>query len=365
MSPEAAQLRANNNLAALPPKDRDRCSWMVNAGLDDLQRRLQDMTGTPADVRVLEVAYDLEMASAAPRSSRLKPIAAKMRRFGQSLSMNSASAPSTTVVEVLSPESLLESTELTTVESTGLAAVESAWTEARRLAGLVKDYSRATTAAKTLCGIRLRAIREFHFGPRDPKGGRPKENPTRVGFGTWGVMLDEQLGGVDERTAERWMKMADAVEALAEAKGLDLQSICEKLPWDWTPEEAAALDATVHKLTEDKTQRQLLQSDFLASLGYEAPGKEKGTAPAAAAGKKKPASSAKELLRERQEAARLLFLGTAVAGRVEKGSVAMFMEHFTNTGGSEMEALPEAELRDLYEHTVKPFAAAFRKLSGL
>lgn len=264
---------------------------------------------------------------------------------------------------ILDPQSLLEGTALTTVESAGLAAVESAWAEAHRLAGLVKNYSRATTAAKTLCGIRLRAIREFYFGPRDPKGGRPKKTRNVSGFENWSSLLVEKVG-VEERTAENWMKMADAVEALAEAKGLDLQSICEKLPWDWTPEETAALDATVHKLTEDKTQRQLLQSDFLAGLGYEAPEKSAG-GNATHTSKKKPAANPKALLRERQEAARLIFLGTAVAGRVEKGSVAMFMEHFTNTKGSEMEALPEAELRDLYEHTVKPFAAAFRKISGL
>lgn len=267
-------------------------------------------------------------------------------------------------VEVLSPESLLpgaSNTSLSLIQASALTAVETAWNDAARLAGLVKNYARAGTAAKALCGIRLRALREHYFGPRTV--GRPKKSEAGT---TWDNLLADRLG-ITRQAAENWMKMADAVETLADHEGLDLRSTCEKLPWDWTPEESALIDATVHKLTEDKTQRQLLQADFLADLGYEAPEKTNSSNNPLGrnGGKKKPASSPAALLKERQAAARLMFLGTEKPGRVEKGSVAMFMEHFINNAGEELEALPQAELRDLYENTVKPFVAAFRKLAGL
>lgn len=80
MTPEALKLRADNNLAQLPPKERERVSWILSAGADDMQRQLKSMTGTAADRRVLEVAYDLEQAGA-KRSTRLKPVSAAMKRF--------------------------------------------------------------------------------------------------------------------------------------------------------------------------------------------------------------------------------------------------------------------------------------------
>lgn len=80
MTPEALKLRADNNLAQLPPQEREIVSWILNAGADDMQRRLKAMTGTAADRRVLEVAFDLETAGA-KRSTRVKPISAAMKRF--------------------------------------------------------------------------------------------------------------------------------------------------------------------------------------------------------------------------------------------------------------------------------------------
>jgi hypothetical protein len=43
----------------------------------------------------------------------------------------------------------------------------------------------------------------------------------------------------------------------------------------------------------------------------------------------------------------------------------MFLTNFVNNDGADLEPLPIAELRDLYEHTVKPFAATFRKLANI
>lgn len=277
----------------------------------------------------------------------------------------------TGLVEVIAPSEVLLSgppaNSLSPLETAALATIESTTLEARRLADLVKDYGRAGTAAKTLCGIHLRHIREFYFGPRNPNGGRPKQKTPNVsGFATWGEFLADRVGITDD-TGSNWMKMAEAIEALAESKGLDLQSICQKLPWDWTPEETAAIDTTVRALTQDKTQRQLLQADFLSSLGYEEPERQNGSNNPAGknGGKKQPAASIHESVRLRQEAARLILFGTVKPGFAERGSIALFMENFIKTDGAEVAALPKQELRDLYEHTIKDFVIAFRKLADL
>jgi hypothetical protein len=271
-----------------------------------------------------------------------------------------------------SPDSLLDgtpSTALSPLQSAALAAVEEAWHEAGRLATLAKNYSRAATGAKALCGIKLAHLRTHYFGERKPQGGRPKKTPNDLGFSTWPDLLADRVGISDE-CAANWMKMGEAVAMIADNQGTDLREIIVKLPWNWTPEEAAALEAAVHKITDGKSQKDLLnfiQSDFLSDLGYVAPERPNGSNNPAGknGGKKKPASNPQALLEERRAAARIAFLGTDKPGRVEQGSVALFMTHFVNEAGQELEALPQAELRDLYEHTVKPFAAVFRKLAGL
>lgn len=80
MTPEALKLRADNNLAQLPPQERKRVSWILSAGADDMQRQLKSMTGTAADRRVLEVAFDLENAGA-QRTTRIKAVTAALKRF--------------------------------------------------------------------------------------------------------------------------------------------------------------------------------------------------------------------------------------------------------------------------------------------
>lgn len=279
---------------------------------------------------------------------------------------NPMKSPSKTT-ELLAPESMLEgkpNTALSPQEASALVAAEAGWAEARRLGDLIKNYSRATTAAKTLCGIRLRALREYHFGPRSAKGGRPRGRNNSGESDNWASMLAEK-SGLTERTARTWIALADVVEAMAEAQGLDLPSICAKLPWDWTPEEMAKLDATVSKLTEDKSQRELLQADFLSDLGYTAPERVNASNnPTGRNGGKKKATAATpaQLLRERQLAARMEIYGTEKVGRVEPGSHGFWLDHCINSKGESIEALPMAELRDFYEQTVKPFTDLLRKM---
>jgi hypothetical protein len=252
------------------------------------------------------------------------------------------------------------STALSPIEAAAIIAAATAWDDAARLAGLIKNYARAGTAAKALCGIRLRALREHYFGPRKAAGGRPKKSDTGT---TWETLLADKLG-ITRQTALNWIQMADAVEAIADAQGLDLRTTCEKLPWDWSTEESAMIDATVHKLCEDRTQRQLLQADFLADLGYREPARPNSSNnPTGKNGeKKKPAANAAELLKQRQIAARLLLYGTEAPGKVALGSHARFLIDMVANGGLDLEALPKAELQSYYEHDLKPFVDLIRSL---
>lgn len=339
------------------PTLTENASWLVNAGADDMQRRLKAMTGTAQDIADLESAIAHEKStpklSGGNRPSRLKPIEAKLKKF-QSF--------------IPSPAALItgsSNTSLSPAETTALQAVDVAWGEARRLADLAKNYTRAGNASKALCGLTLSHLREHYFGPRDSKGGRPKTKANDSGHATWASLLAERLEITDD-TATNWMKMAEGVKALAAAQGLDLQATCAKLPWDWTPEETAALDNTFSELCKDKTQRQLMQADFLEGLGFENKQEKHGTNNPGGknGGKKKPALSPKALLAERQRLARLDFYGTESPGKVKPGAVVWMIEQFlANPTEHNLSTLPKPELVDLLENTLLPFTKALRTLA--
>ncbi|MFT3991855.1 MAG: hypothetical protein QM680_10650 [Luteolibacter sp.] len=281
---------------------------------------------------------------------------------------------------------MLDGTDCTTLSPMQLAAlsasreaVENGWQDARRLADLAKNFSRASTAAKALCGLKLRALREHYFGKRNPNGGRPKKTPNRLGFSpdeetphdlgfsTWAELLADKCR-ITDQTASNWMRMADAVEELAERESLNLRDIITKLPWDWTLMESITLETAVHKITEGRSQKELLalQSDFMADLGVQPKDRTAGNNPEGKnGGKKKPASTPQQLAQEKQEAARLLLFGSPQPGKTDKGSVAYAILHFNLNEGADLEALPKAELKEFYQYTLQPFAALIRKLADL
>lgn len=354
----------------LPQLSQD-ASWLINAGIDDMQRYLDRMTGSPGEIADLEAALAHERSkpklSGGSRVSRLKPMEAKLRKFQRdSTSPSPSLAPSS--LSIPTPASLLTgaaNTSLSPAEVAALAAVDTAWGEARRLADLAKDYARAGNAAKALCGLTLSRLREHYFGPRNSSGGRPKKAANDSGHSTWSSLLADRLG-ITDSTADVWMKMAEGVQAIAAAQGLDLQTTCAKLPWDWTPEETAALDNTFQLLCKDKTQRQLMQADFLESLGFENKQDKHGTnnPDGKNGGKKKPAASPKALLEERRRLARLDFFGTENPGKIKPGSPVWHIEEFLkNPAEHPLSLLPKPELLDLIEHTLTPFIKALKKLT--
>lgn len=282
-------------------------------------------------------------------------------------------------ITLFSPENLLPdhpSVPAATVTLDTGDSIEAIWNDAAGLVVLAKNLARATTATKALCGLRLRFLREHYFGPRNPNGGRPKKTGKITGF-SWGSLLAEKLG-INEETAKVWMRLADAVELLAEREGISLRETCEKLPWNWTPEEAQLMESTVQKLTGDKTQRQLLQSmqqgDFLSDIGYVEPERINGSNNQLGinGGKKQPAASAHERVEGLRCLARTSLFGHDTKDHRPKfGSPAYYMNALVDSDiKEELHKHPAAslirkELADIYEVLVQPFTAAFRKLAGL
>ncbi len=368
MSPEAQRLRAENNLARLSDSDQRTVRCMVCSSVEETRYYTKMMVATPGQNAqlILETALDYEKAHSC-RATVLHLISAARKKIAALDSSTDHRSPITDPSAIAlaaedhsipSPAALITgnpSTALSPIEVAAITATDTAWEDAARLAGLIKNYARAGTAAKALCGIRLRALRE-HYAP---KGGRPKKSDT----GTWESLLADKLG-ITRQTALVWIQMADAVEAIADAQGLDLRTTCEKLPWDWSTEESAMIDATVTKLCEDRTQRQLLQADFLSDLGYREPDRPNSSNNPLGknGGKKAPAANPGALLKQRQIAARILLYGTEAPGKVALGSHARFLIDMVNNNGLELEALPKAELQNYYDHDLKPFVDLIRKL---
>ncbi len=265
--------------------------------------------------------------------------------------------PDDTAVMLSGPQA----TGLSPFQTYALEFMETGWGEARRLADLAKNYSRASTAAKALCGIKLRALRTYYFGTRNPNGGRPKKAATDEV--SWESMLASKCG-IPSNTAKTWMTMADVVQGMAEGENLGLRDTLEKLPWDWTPAESAAVDAAVQRLTADRTQRELLQSDFLSDLGYTAPERLNASNNPLGknGGKKKVILNPAELLKQRQEMARLALFRCDKPGRTEPGSVAHGMVMILKNAGKDIEALPKSEMKYFYEHSLKPFNELIRSI---
>jgi hypothetical protein len=96
------------------PALSESASWLINAGLEDTTRRLAAMTGTAQDIADLEAALAHEKArpTLSQRTSRIKPIQAKLTKFQKANSAGPTDAP----LEIVT------SSEVATAQLTGIAA---------------------------------------------------------------------------------------------------------------------------------------------------------------------------------------------------------------------------------------------------
>lgn len=86
---------------------KEASSWLINAGIDDTKHRLAAMTGTEDDMEVLRHAIAKEQSQPTPRSSRLKPMEAALRKFSEAArtallsTKSTAKGPASTEVEIV------------------------------------------------------------------------------------------------------------------------------------------------------------------------------------------------------------------------------------------------------------------------
>ena len=114
-------------------------SWLVNAGADDMSRRLKAMTGTPEDIAALEAAIAHEEAKPklSRRSSRLKPIQAKLSQLRK--------ANVSMIAEV-----------------TDAAPRDPAWDAARETADQIRTAGRLFLRGQVRLGMILSGLKKAH-----------------------------------------------------------------------------------------------------------------------------------------------------------------------------------------------------------
>lgn len=189
MTPEALELRAKNNLAQLPPKERERVEWLLNAGADDTARQIKAMTGTPADVRVLEVAYDMEQATF-QRVGRLKPITAALKRFPKPAAL--------AVVEV------------TTDSPATTGPEDPRWLAVKDYADRLRETGRTYLEMQAWLGWQLAQLKKEHGVQRGKnQHGGSAGLPTLT---TWEDLV-KHYAGLSRRTADVFIQLFEATKA--------------------------------------------------------------------------------------------------------------------------------------------------------
>lgn len=328
-------------------------------------RELMEKPPVAKTLRILQQAEIHENCNQ-HRITVLEPLARGIQKLSKALQP----APDSNIVdaEVVSDDSAImlsgpAASPLSPCEASDAADVGKLREGFRCHAQRTKCYTRGRTASMVMSGLYLRLLRVHFFGPRNPNGGRPKRSLIVPGCTTWEAMLAED-GMISDRVAKNWMKCSEAVEALAIKQNLDIRSICEKLPWDWTPEENSAVDQVVGVLTEDKTQRELLQSDFLSDLGYTEPARinSSNNPLGINGGKRKFPISPAEARKQREETARFRLTGSIEPGKIPAEGLIGRMFLIINDGGKMLDELPKQELQYTYDQYIMPFSALVRKI---
>lgn len=199
----------------LTAAQKDAASWLINAGQDDTQRLLADMTGTPDDIRILQAAIAAESASATPRSSRLKPMEAKLRKF-------SAAATANTLAIIRDRQSgLVAAPAETEVVPPAKALLSDAASALEKLRGVIvkheDKFASATLGPRLQMGLQcLRAYQVFVIPDPKKRGAmKGKKLLTRE------ELYDGGFKGWLSAEAE-WLKEPTAYKYMTAVRGLGL-----------------------------------------------------------------------------------------------------------------------------------------------
>lgn len=175
---------------------------------------------------------------------------------------------------------------------------ESKWDEARKFIDASGRFERCKLFSQAMAGMHLRDIqRELGLGRGgDRRGGGSNGQNGRLNF----AALVEEKAGIGARTATRLMEMGDQLrkrlKKLPELSGVEIDRAAIG---ELSESQVKALEAGVRRLTDDRTQQQLLAELGLYKAGQSAaPGGSRDGGSASGGSDRSPehaATTAKEI----------------------------------------------------------------------
>lgn len=149
--------------------------------------------------------------------------------------------------------------------------------EGHRWQQLAEAFKRGDVLAQSMFGMVLAELkRKLGF----VQGGARDQKPHAAVFASWGEFLKKTYDLSDD-TARRYMDMGEGVRGRLNKVGGDLKAILSKPLATLTPAEYDTLKKATHKITDGRTQAQLLL-DF--GIAKQPTNKGKGTQESAAKG---------------------------------------------------------------------------------
>lgn len=218
-------------------------SWLLNAGADDMSRRLKAMTGTPEEIAALEAAIAHEEAKPklSRRSSRLKPIQAKLSQLRKA-------APSTLA------------------EVTDAAPRDPAWDSARETADQIRTAGRLFLRGQVRLGMILSGLKKAHGIERGCFG--KNRTPDSGDLISWPDLVLRETG-YSRQSADVFIRLYESTKAkLKGSRKLSLPAPAKKdalvlfqteNPLTLTPDQWAQVDQVIASLTDGETQTSLMQ----------------------------------------------------------------------------------------------------------
>lgn len=240
----------------LAPAQQDAVEWLIHGGADDTTRRLADMTGTLDDIRVLQAAIAEESASPSPRSSRLNPMEAKLRKF-------SAAATANTVAMILSRKS---GGAAQAAEVTSALPKDPRWDQAREISDGLRLCGRMFLRGQVKLGMLLAALKKelgYHRGCT----GRNRSADS-ADLLPWPELVKREIG-YSRKSCDEFIRLYEATKAkLKKAKKLALPADVKKdaiilfraeNPLALSDDQWRDVDALIGTLTTGETQASLME----------------------------------------------------------------------------------------------------------
>lgn len=174
----------------------------------------------------------------------------------------------------MSNKTALATTTAASAETTALEIpmiAESKWDEARKFIDASGRFERCKLFAQAMAGMHLRDIqRELGLGRGGDRRGGGSGSNGQIGRLNFATLVEEKMG-LSARTATRLMEMGDQLrkrlKKIPELNGVEIERAAIG---ELSEPQVKALEAGVRRLTDDRTQQQLLAELGLYKAGQSA-----------------------------------------------------------------------------------------------